>query len=238
MTQFELAVQDPQGLRVAKAVGADRMELVEALSTGGVTPSAGFIEVAVATGVPVHALVRPREGSFEYDADEKRTILADVRHAVALGAAGVVIGGLVGGLVDLDLVRSVRETAGAAEVTFHRAFDQLADRESAVDQLADAGVTRVLTSGGKAAAGDALDTLRALVSRSSGRVQVMAGGGVTSATAAAVAATGVDAVHASAKRAVTEQLAVSLGSGAAAGDSVRFTNDVDEARAVLAALGR
>lgn len=237
MTAFELAVQDPQGLAVAARVRPDRIELCSALSTGGVTPSAGLVEAAVATGVPVHALVRPREGGFTHSADETALILADVRHALGLGAAGVVIGGLVEGSVDGELVRRVRELAGDAEVTFHRAFDQAADLDAALDALIEAGATRVLTSGGRPSASEALDVFPRLVERAAGRIQVMAGAGVTSANAAAIAATGVDAVHASAKRTVTATLAVSLGSAAAAGETSYTTADEAEAAALRELLG-
>lgn len=237
MTAFELAVQDPTGLTVADRVRPARMELCAALSTGGITPSAGLIEAAAATGVPVHVLVRPREGGFVYDDAEKRTIVADIRQAARLGAAGVVIGGLVGDAVDLDLVRRARD-ASDGEVTFHRAFDQVSDQRASLDQLAAEGVTRVLTSGGRAAAIDALDELRALAAHAAGRIQIMAGAGVTSRNAAAIAETGVDAVHASAKCTVVDRLAVSLGSAAGAGEARYATTDEGEAVAIREILAR
>lgn len=239
MTAFELAVQDPQGLAVAARVRPDRIELCSALSTGGITPSAGLVEAAVATGVPVHVLVRPREGGFVHTADETALILADVRQALRLGAAGVVIGGLLAdGSVDGELVRRARELAGDADVTFHRAFDQAADLDAALEALIAAGATRVLTSGGRSSASEALDVFPRLVERAAGRIQVMAGAGVTSANARAIAATGVDAVHASAKRTVVETLAVSLGAAAAAGKTQYATTDEVEAAAIRELLGR
>lgn len=236
MIFFELAVQDARGLAVAADVRPDRMELCTALSTGGVTPSSGLIEAAVATGVPVHVLVRPREGGFEYDESEKALIVADAARAVLLGAAGVVVGGLADGVIDEALVLRVREVVGDAEVTFHRAFDQLGDLDAGVELLASLGVTRVLTSGGAPSAFEGIETLRQLVQRAAGRVQIMASAGVTSANAGTLADTGVDAVHASAKRAVVERLAVGLGSAAGAGEVVFHTADADEARTIKAAL--
>jgi copper homeostasis protein len=238
MTAFELAVQDRAGLAVAERVRPDRIELCAALSTGGLTPSIGLIEAAVATGVPAHVLVRPRAGGFAYDPDDVAVTLADVRAALAAGATGVVVGGTTdvpgGARVDARLVRAVVETAraasgGAAEVTFHRAFDLVADRRSALDELAAVGITRVLTSGGASRAPDALNELRLLVAHAAGRLQVMAGAGVDASNAAEVAATGVDAVHASAKAVVAERLAVSLGSGAQAGLAEYETTDEDAA---------
>lgn len=238
MTAFEIAVQDPHGIGVIERVRPDRIELCAALSTGGVTPSVGLIEAAVGTGIPVHVLVRPREGGFDYDDAEKRMIVADVVCAMRAGAAGIVVGGLAGGSVDLDLVRRAQDAAGSGDVTFHRAFDQAADLFAALDALVTAGVTRVLTSGARPSAAEALDVLPALVARAAGGIQIMAGAGITSRNAAAIAATGVDALHASVKRTVTERLAVSLGSAAAAGEAGYATTDENEAVTLRDLLAR
>jgi copper homeostasis protein len=123
-------------------------------------------------------------------------------------------------------------------VTFHRAFDQTADLFASLDALEAAGVTRVLTSGARPSAVEALDVLPALVARAAGRIQIMAGAGITAGNAAAIAATGVDALHASAKRTVTQTLAVSLGSAAAAGETGYSTTDEEEAVALRDLLAR
>jgi len=231
-TAFELAVQDTAGIAVARRVRPDRIELCAALSTGGLTPSAALIDAAVASGVPVHVLVRPRAGGFAYDADDVALVLADVRAALAAGAAGVVVGGTTraGARIDGGLVRAVVEAAraaprGPAEVTFHRAFDVVPDRRAALDELAALAVTRVLTSGGASRAADALGELRGLVAHAAGRIQVQAGAGVDPSNAADIAATGVDGVHASAKAVVADALAVSLGSDAGAGAAGYETTD-------------
>lgn len=238
MTALEIAVHDPRGVEVIERVRPDRIELCAALSTGGVTPSVGLIETAVATGIPVHVLVRPREGGFDYDAAEKRVIVADVVRAMRSGAAGVVVGGLASGSVDLDLVQRAQGAVGSGEVTFHRAFDQTADLFASLDALVRVGVTRVLTSGARPTAAGALDVLSALVARATGRIQIMAGAGITSRNAAAIAATGVDALHASAKRIMTARLAVSLGSAATAGEASYATTDENEAATLRDLLTR
>ncbi|GGO67107.1 hypothetical protein GCM10010910_28130 [Microbacterium nanhaiense] len=94
--------------------------------------------------------------------------------------------------------------------------------------LAGLGVDRVLTSAGAACAADAPGELAALVQHARGRVQVMAGGGITSDNVAAVLAAGVDAVHASAKRTVGTE-AFALGS---AGPSPHETTDVEHVRRI------
>ena len=76
MPAVEIAVQDVDGLRLAISGGADRVELCSALGVGGLTPSFGTIESAVAAadslGRPgyVNVLVRPRAGGFVYSPSE------------------------------------------------------------------------------------------------------------------------------------------------------------------------
>lgn len=233
---LEIAVQDPDGIATAARAGADRIELCTGLALGGLTPSRALVEAAVAGPLPVQVLVRPRPGGFEYSAAERAVLLADVRAALATGAAGVVVGATTGGGVDLALVKTVRGLADGAEVTFHRAFDTLADRHTAVEHLAALGVDRVLTSGGASRAPDGMEELARLVEWADGRLQIMAGGGIDSRSVARVAGAGVVAVHASAKRSVDEVLPIALGSQAAAGAVTRETTDEDEVRALRAAL--
>ncbi|MFC7878278.1 copper homeostasis protein CutC [Isoptericola sp. NPDC057391] len=206
---LEIAVQDVAGARVAAAGGADRIELCAALAgTGGLTPSAGMV-AAVAdalrgTGVGVHVLVRPRAGGFVFAADEVDVQVRDVRAVLDAGADGVVVGAMTAdGEVDAAALAALVAAADGAEVTFHRAIDQVPDPVAVLDVLAPVGVRRVLTSGGAARAGEALDVLAALAAR--GRelgVQIMAGGGVRVDDVPALVGAGVQGVHLSAKRTV------------------------------------
>lgn len=232
MPQFELVVQDVAGIASALRIAPDRIELCQALSTGGLTPSAALISQAVEAGLNVHVLIRPREGGFEYSPAELRASVDDAKRAIDLGANGIVVGALTGGRINEDFIAEVMTAADAAEVTVHRAFDQLADQCAALDTLLDLGVTRVLTSGGAPSAAAGADQLRALVARAAGRMQIMAGAGVNAGNAASVAATGVAAVHASAKCDVPEAIAISVGSA----PSIKPGIDEAEARAIKAAI--
>jgi copper homeostasis protein len=236
VTAFELAIQDAEGVAVARTVRPDRVELAAALSTGGLTPSIGLIEAAVDAGLEVHVLVRPRLGDFAYTAAERALLVADARAALAAGAAGIVSGGTRHGAIDADVVTALLDIAGRAEVTFHRAFDTVADRHAALDVLVGAGVTRVLTSGGAPRADAALPELRALVSRAAGAIQVMAGAGIDASNASVIARTGVDAIHASAKRRVVGAASVPLGSDPHAGSGDHETTDAAVATAIRYAL--
>jgi copper homeostasis protein len=233
---LEIAVQDVAGARTAVAAGADRLELCVALAaTGGLTPSAGLVRhVADAAGdVGVHVLVRPRAGGFVYTPEELAVQVADVRAVLAAGAAGVVVGALTPqGAVDAAALAALVDAAGGADVTFHRAFDVVADRAGALEVLAAHGVRRVLTSGGAPRAGEGVDALAALTGRARGLgVEVMAGGGVRTADVAALVGAGVDAVHLSARRAVAGD-----GGPGGGGDGGYDATDGDLVAAARAAL--
>lgn len=238
---LELAVQDPAGVRVAREVGAARVELTQALALGGLTPSPGTLELAVAeageSGPEIHVLIRPRAGGFHYDADEIAVSVRDIERAVAAGAAGVVIGALdSAGALDLQTMARLRDAAGEASVTLHRAIDVTADPVVTLEGAIGLGLRRVLTSGGASTAIEGIDTLRALVAAAEGRIEIMAGSGVNAESAAALAGAGVDALHFSAKRTVAGDSAVRMGS-AADGVGGHEVTDRDVAFAVRAALG-
>lgn len=238
---LELAVQDRAGVRIAAEVGAARVELASALALGGLTPSQATIEIAVeasgADGPEVHVLIRPRAGGFHYDADEIAVAERDVRLALAAGATGVVIGALdADGGLDREAMTRLRDAAEGAPVTLHRAIDVTADPVATLAIARSIGVHRVLTSGGASAAIDGIDTLRALVAAGEGEIEIMAGSGVDAASAPALAATGIDALHFSAKRSVRADGGVRMGSASDGVGGYEVT-DRDTAFAVREALG-
>lgn len=233
----EIAVQDVAGVRVALAEGADRVELCVALGIGGLTPSAGLVvsavEEAAKSGRPdlVQVLVRPRGGGFVYDSDELDTTLADIRFAREAGAAGVVVGALdEAGRIDRAAVERFVAAAGDLDVTFHRAFDTLADPEAGIETVIELGVTRVLTSGGATRSIDGAERLRALAQRAGDGLQVMAGGGVRVQDIPELIAAGVDAVHLSARQTVSGPP-----SGPGGGDAHYDITDPLTVRAAVAA---
>ncbi|MEV0948245.1 copper homeostasis protein CutC [Rhodococcus sp. NPDC049939] len=217
MPVLELAVQDAAGARIARRAGAARVELCAALgATGGLTPSIGMIEAVAEQGIDVHPLVRCRPGGFVYDADEIAVMARDVRAAVGAGASGVVLGALTSfGSVDSETMARLLDNVdrSVVEVTFHRAMDVVNYRAAALDALVGLGVTRVLTSGGAPRCIDGVQALSGMVAHACGRIQVMAGGGIRVEDIAAVAGTGVDAVHLSARRNVADSGGPGGGSG-------------------------
>ncbi|MFC4948345.1 copper homeostasis protein CutC [Pseudonocardia sp. GCM10023141] len=194
MAELEISVDTLHGVEVAAV--ADRIELCAALAEGGLTPSIGLVTAAVplAGAAQVHVLVRPRPGGFAYGPGELAVMRDDVRCSLDAGATGVVVGALTAdGTLDQEATAGLVAAAGGAPVTFHRAFDQLPDLAKGLDELAELGVDRVLTSGGPANVDVAV--VAALVATA--RLTVMACGGVRAHNVRAVlAGTGAPAVHA------------------------------------------
>ncbi|MGP9837170.1 copper homeostasis protein CutC [Arthrobacter sp. 179] len=231
---LEIAVQDPRGADVAAALGADRVELCSALVTGGLTPSLGLVDAVLEATAGhedfVHVLVRPRGGGFRYDGSEVEVMECDIRMLRELGVAGVVIGALDGSnRVDLDAMRRLMDAAEHLEVTFHRAIDTCAQPVAVLEQLLELGVGRVLTSGGASRSVDGLEQLTRLAAVADGHIQIMAGGGVRIEDIHAVAGSGVDAVHLSAR--TTRDDAGPSGPGGGQG-----SYDVTDAELVRAAV--
>lgn len=181
------------------AAGAGRLELCDHLDVGGTTPAPALVSAVVAAvDVPVHVMVRPRGGSFVYDPDEVRRMLADIDAVRAAGAHGIVAGGLTAGCrIDAALMAEFVDRARPLPVTCHRAFDDAADLDAALEALIGAGVVRVLSGGGPGTAAEGIAVLARLVGRAAGHLAVMAGGNVRPHNVRAlVASTGVAEVHA------------------------------------------
>ena len=159
----------------AQKAGADRVELNSNLSLGGLTPSLGTLKTAKAeTGLPIMAMVRPRESAFLYTAAEFRTALLDAEALLANGADGIVFGFLNSdGTVDAGRCREMLRLASKSQTVFHRAIDVVPDWRAAIDLLCELGVTRILTSGQRASVFDGHggrdDPLRARQNRNPAR---------------------------------------------------------------------
>jgi copper homeostasis protein len=195
---IEICVDSVASAMAAERGGAARVELCSDLSEGGITPSAGLIElVRERISIGLQVMIRPRAGNFCYSPDEFETMQRDILVARRIGADGVVFGILTSdGGVDVQRTKLLAEMARPLNVTFHRAFDMSCDLMRALNDICAAGVNRVLTSGGEQSAVQGIDRLAALVKTSSGRIAVMAGGGVREHNIASIVEqTGVREIH-------------------------------------------
>ena len=231
---IEVCVDSAEGLAAAKDGGADRIELCAALSVGGLTPSRGFMEMAVRSPVPVFAMIRPRDGDFVYAARDLAVMLADIVAARDAGLAGVVFGANhADGRLNLSVMRDLVAAAHGMGQTLHRAFDLTPDLDQALEDAIALGMPRILTSGGHATAIKGAGALERLFARAAGRIAIMPGSGINARTMGALRHLPLTEIHASCAVATpVEQGAVALGF---AGPTRRQT-DAAEVRALHAAL--
>lgn len=244
-TILEICAGDIASVRAAADGGADRVELCAALGAGGLTPSQGFIAEAVRVGgVKVHVLIRAREGHFVYTADELEIMNRDIATAAQCGAAGVVIGALRhDATVDVDACRLLVKTARqhGLSVTFHRAFDQVRDPFTALEEIIGLGCDRLLTSGLRPTALEGAGMLHDLNEAAANRIVIIAASGVNSRNVAEIISrSGCHEVHASARSEVASPMtftrnSVTMGS-IADEDFRRLTTDIDEVRNIKAKI--
>ena len=160
--------------------GAQRIELCQALSLDGLTPSIGMLSLVreLYPELTIHVLIRAREGDFAYDRREVRLMERDIRAALPY-ADGIVVGALTReGDVDMAAMECLVQAAEGRPVTFHRAFDVCRDPLVALEQIIGLGCRRILTSGQQPTALQGIPLLRRLRDLSDGRLIIMPGGGV------------------------------------------------------------
>jgi copper homeostasis protein len=195
----EACVDSIESALAAMRGGAQRLELCANLDVGGTTPTTALIEEARdRTGLPVMVMVRPRGGSYVHTDEEVDRMRRDIDAARRANAAGVVFGLLrPDDHVDAERTRVLVEHAAGMPATFHMAFDKTPDRGEALQTLIDAGVSRVLTSGGAPTALDGAAALAELVALAGNRIVILAGKKVRGDTVSElVRRSGVREVHA------------------------------------------
>lgn len=145
-------------------------------------------------------MIRPRAGNFVYDTDELALMAEDIRHALALGAAGVVVGALrPDDTLDSRALTRFRMVARDAALVLHRAIDLVPDPIAAVEEACALGFDKILSSGQEATALAGALTLARMVDAADGRLSVIAGSGLTPDNVARIArVSGVREVHGSA----------------------------------------
>lgn len=197
---LEICTASAEDCAVAEQSGADRVELNCALMLGGLTPSIGALrEARAAIRIPLITMIRPRAGGFCYSASDFKVMQRDTETALAEGADGIAFGILTpNGAIDLERSRQMVKLAAGRQLVFHRAFDVVPEPLTALDQLVDLGITRVMTSGQEASAYNGAANIGNYLHHAAGRIEVLPAGGINRFTVAdVVSRTGCDQIHAS-----------------------------------------
>jgi copper homeostasis protein len=185
---LEIAVQSLGTACAAERGGAHRIELCAQLDRGGTTPTVEVQRnVRSAVRIPIHVLIRPRDGNFVYSKDEIESMKLQIESAKANGMNGVVLGILnADQSIDIRRTRELVRHASPLPVTFHRAFDDTPDILQALEDVCSTGAARILTSGGEKDAVTGSAKLRDLVKMAGDRIIVMPGGGIRAENIAGV----------------------------------------------------
>jgi copper homeostasis protein len=160
--------------------GANRIELISALTEGGLTPSYALIKNVVQNvTIPVNVMIRPHAKSFVYTEDEINLMIEDILIAKELKANGVVLGALDGNNeIDVPSLEKLLKVCDGLEVTFHRAIDELADPVKGILILSSyEQINNVLTSGGRGNIMHNLEVIRNMVEVSK-KMHMLVGGGL------------------------------------------------------------
>lgn len=214
MVEIEICCGDLSSIYAAKEGGAKRIELCSGLSEGGLTPSAGMIKAAVKSGISqINVLIRPRSGDFLYSEEEVDVMENDIRNAVDAGATGIVIGALTPeGDVDTEVCRRLIDAARNCtdkriSVTFHRAFDLSRNAGKSMADIVGLGCDCLLTSGMANSAVKGIPLIKELSDKWGERITIMAGAGINPANVVEIVdATGVKAVHSTARKPVASRM--------------------------------
>ncbi|WP_396953834.1 copper homeostasis protein CutC [Niallia sp. MER 6] len=182
----EFCAENLTNIPAAIKAGAKRIELCDNLAVGGTTPSYGVIkktvELAHHAGVKVMTMIRPRGGNFEYSSAEEEMMAADIQVCLQLGSDGVVFGCLKNGWIDEELTARLIDLSAGMEITFHMAFDELAEEDQfrAIDWLAARKVARILTHGGspEQTIEENFPHLKKLIEYAANRIIILPGAGI------------------------------------------------------------
>lgn len=169
---------------LAQQQNADRIELNSALELGGLTPSLAEFQLAKKkVTLPIICMIRPRTAGFNYSENQFETMLMDAKIFLENGADGIVFGFLnQDNTIDISRTKKMVSLAHQyqKEAVFHKAFDQCADLDQALEDCIACGIDRILTSGGAVYPHilQGAGKLRKWNEEKSDKIELLPGGGV------------------------------------------------------------
>ncbi len=203
----ELCVGGIDDVALAASRSVDRIELNCGMAVGGLTPTSALSTTAreIFPG-PIIAMVRPREGGFVYSDAEFRMMLREGERLLENEIDGLASGFLTqSNQIDVARCAEFRRAFPNPPLVFHKAFDFVSDRKTALQQLVDCGFNRILTSGGAKSASEGAAELSNLQQLAGDQIEILPGGGVRADNVASlIRATGILRVHSAAREIASE----------------------------------
>jgi len=182
MNKLEIACFNIESAKIACENGADRIELCDEIEVGGTTPTIKMIQqTSENLNIDLYVMIRPRGGNFVYSVAELEVMKSEIIEFKKLK-----VNGFVFGILNEDKTINIEQNSALIELakpfpcTFHRAFDEVADYEQALEDVISCGFSTILTSGTHSNVVDGIDVLKKLVHLAKNRITIMPGGGLRS----------------------------------------------------------
>jgi copper homeostasis protein len=179
---IEVCAFNLQSCLNAQQGGAGRIELCGNPTEGGTTPAPGvLIQARKLLHIRLYPIIRPRGGYYYYSPDEIESMRQDILFCKQIGCDGISIGAQkTDGSLDTDLCKEFIHLAYPMKASLNKAFDLSPNLQQSLEDAVEAGFERILTSGGKRAAIDAVDIIAGLVQQAGDRIIIMPGCGLRS----------------------------------------------------------
>jgi copper homeostasis protein len=182
MNKLEIACFNVESAKIAHENGADRIELCDGFEVGGTTPNPmNVINTRKFLSSDLFVMIRPRGGDFVYSDTEFEQMKLEISEFKKLNINGFVFGILdENNYIDVKRNTELVNLAKPFPCTFHRAFDEVADYEQALEDIISCVFSTILTSGTHSNVMDGIDVLKILVRQAQNRITIMPGGGLRS----------------------------------------------------------
>ena len=164
----------------AEKGGADRLEVIRDLESGGYTPSLDLVrEIRDTVGLPLRVMLREAAcyGLTEVITVEKLCCVANELNGMKLD--GVVLGFLRSSDVDFELTRKILGCAPDLKATFHHAFEDAKDKTAAIRAIKRMPqIDKILSHGGYGSPSERVENLREYARLAGPEIRILAGGRV------------------------------------------------------------
>ena len=182
MKKLEIACFNLESALIAQKSGADRIELCANMSVGGTTPSIEIIEQTKQNlTIDLYVMIRPRGGNFIYSNEEFQQMKDSILQIKKIGVNGFVFGILnEDETINIEQNTELINLAKPFSCTFHRAFDEVENYKTALEDVISCGFSTILTSGTFPNVMEGKEVLKNLVLQAEKRVTIMPGGGLRS----------------------------------------------------------
>lgn len=185
---LEVACFNLKSALIAAEAGADRIEFCADHVSGGVTPNyEDFVELKKKVKIPVFVMIHPKAGPYTYN----QRMFDILKNSISTFKKAKADGFVFASMYSRDGINVVQnkelvQLAAPLPCTFHRAFDEIDNKEDAIQSILKCGFARILTSGKAGKAIDNLDLLVGLQRKYKDQITIMPGGGIRSANVQAI----------------------------------------------------